>query len=575
MPQAVATTATAAAAPSPSPVRVFAGRQSDYLDDARQLVRHGMRNIAVIFHDGRFYAFDNACYHHGGALLRGDIEDMGGHPCIVCPWHSYRITMDTGEGLYVGVDPDPGGKPSQAVKSKGRKQRVYPVSVEADGSVYVEFSASGPAIESDTYASMAIANQEDPTCLPISGVGVANGRGPRLHSGFGPSFEGVRSGQVFNGMHAGGLSISGGLGLGLGLGRGGLSSPGRGGLNPLLGPLNKSPVPVCLDQSSSSAENSPRGSPRLDAVVVTCKLVEEVCAGIKQFSFICHSGAVQRNCELGEYVELELPIAGPDGRPLRRKWTVSAKNHRGTLFTVVVKCKGEDPAASGSAWLHRYGLHAPLRLCRVAGSFTMVDHDRRIGDYDGRVLWLTAGIGITSAYASLTAALTDGYYVNSTVDPLCVLHLHVDRTVDGVAKLRDLLELASRFPRHRADTSDDHASTKSYAVRAFLTREDPAGRPASGDSTTCSSTSVKRAKREKPQPLGELLTAAVRENPDCDAVFGARFGYSEIATATDQVFGRGRPFLALVCGPPQFVDMCSSALLSLGVREDDILTDDP
>ena len=33
----------------------------------------------------------------------GDIEDVGGNICISCPWHGYKITIDTGEKLYRGT----------------------------------------------------------------------------------------------------------------------------------------------------------------------------------------------------------------------------------------------------------------------------------------------------------------------------------------------------------------------------------------------------------------------------------------------------------------------------------------
>jgi nitrite reductase/ring-hydroxylating ferredoxin subunit len=51
-------------------------------------------------------AIDSRCYHHGGPLEDGDIEEMGGRNCISCPWHTYRITVDgarSGECLYESI----------------------------------------------------------------------------------------------------------------------------------------------------------------------------------------------------------------------------------------------------------------------------------------------------------------------------------------------------------------------------------------------------------------------------------------------------------------------------------------
>ena len=53
--------------------------------------------------NGKLYCLDSTCYHMGGPLATGDIEDLGnddGGPCIVCPWHKYKVRLDTGERLF-------------------------------------------------------------------------------------------------------------------------------------------------------------------------------------------------------------------------------------------------------------------------------------------------------------------------------------------------------------------------------------------------------------------------------------------------------------------------------------------
>lgn len=30
----------------------------------------------------------------------GDIEEVEGAKCIVCPWHAYKVSLETGEKLY-------------------------------------------------------------------------------------------------------------------------------------------------------------------------------------------------------------------------------------------------------------------------------------------------------------------------------------------------------------------------------------------------------------------------------------------------------------------------------------------
>lgn len=97
---------------------------------------------------------------HGGPLLNGDIEEMGGKTTIKCPWHAYRIALDNGEGLYMGVDMvrGPDGKfetTPPRVKSKGVKQRVHEVLVR-DGGIFVADSSKHEGkdimVQSDIYA---------------------------------------------------------------------------------------------------------------------------------------------------------------------------------------------------------------------------------------------------------------------------------------------------------------------------------------------------------------------------------------------------------------------------------------
>ena len=120
---------------------------------------------------GGVVALDEFCYHHGGPLSGGDVEELPGGRCVVlCPWHKYRIDVRGGDCVYVGVDPATG---ATAWKSKGVKQRTHPVDVRADGSVWVADSsraaaaggggggdgggAPPPRVESDAYAFLQVA----------------------------------------------------------------------------------------------------------------------------------------------------------------------------------------------------------------------------------------------------------------------------------------------------------------------------------------------------------------------------------------------------------------------------------
>lgn len=92
------------------------------------------RGVTLWWHKGRVHCLDAACYHHGAPLVDGDIEDLGGTACVVCPWHKYKIALEDGQCLYVGLDMATG---QSQLKSKGVKQRPHAVEVRGDGNVYI------------------------------------------------------------------------------------------------------------------------------------------------------------------------------------------------------------------------------------------------------------------------------------------------------------------------------------------------------------------------------------------------------------------------------------------------------
>ncbi|KAM4578994.1 Rieske domain-containing protein-like isoform 1-T3 [Fundulus diaphanus] len=137
--------------PSSSPTMHFVGKKADIVKAGRVTKRlNGSRDVLVMYHQGQLYALDMRCYHAGGPLQNGDIEEFNGRLCIVCPWHKYKITLAEGEGLYQAVD-DPTVRPLKTHwRSKGVKQRIHKVT-EVSGDVYITLNDSSEAIESDVY----------------------------------------------------------------------------------------------------------------------------------------------------------------------------------------------------------------------------------------------------------------------------------------------------------------------------------------------------------------------------------------------------------------------------------------
>ena len=114
-------------------------------------VHLGGRHVSLINHHGEVYCLDSLCYHAGGPLAVGDIEDFGGKPCLSCPWHLYKVTLDTGEKLYGATRfDDDGTLVPDGVKSAGVRQRTHEVERRPDG-WYVRLRLDGE-VESDKYA---------------------------------------------------------------------------------------------------------------------------------------------------------------------------------------------------------------------------------------------------------------------------------------------------------------------------------------------------------------------------------------------------------------------------------------
>jgi len=104
------------------------------------------RDILIIYHNNEFMAIDAVCYHFGGPLNEGDIEDVDGVTCIECPWHHYKIDIRTGEGVSYTR-----GK----VSIKGPRQRIHYIRVD-DNDIFVSLNDDSEELPSDSYAFMGL-----------------------------------------------------------------------------------------------------------------------------------------------------------------------------------------------------------------------------------------------------------------------------------------------------------------------------------------------------------------------------------------------------------------------------------
>ena len=120
--------------------------------EGRVHARVNGRYISVIrYGDGELHCLDSVCFHAGGPLALGDIEELEGKPCLVCPWHFYHVSIRDGEKWYQAAQPGEDGKLHAGQwKSVGQRQRVHKVEERSDG-IYIQLNLDGN-LASDEYA---------------------------------------------------------------------------------------------------------------------------------------------------------------------------------------------------------------------------------------------------------------------------------------------------------------------------------------------------------------------------------------------------------------------------------------
>eukprot|EP01063_Lacrimia_lanifica_P027401 TRINITY_DN3843_c0_g1_i1.p1 TRINITY_DN3843_c0_g1~~TRINITY_DN3843_c0_g1_i1.p1 ORF type:complete len:343 (+),score=117.45 TRINITY_DN3843_c0_g1_i1:145-1173(+) len=134
--------------------------RADEMDDGeKKLLKCGGRTVAVFRLEDGWAAIDNACYHHGGPLYMGDIEEYDGETCVVCPWHCTKISLTTGVSLYEKFDKATWAH-APSVNANGPQQRVHEV-LEMGGHVLVKLNEAAEEYASDRYAVADITSNNE------------------------------------------------------------------------------------------------------------------------------------------------------------------------------------------------------------------------------------------------------------------------------------------------------------------------------------------------------------------------------------------------------------------------------
>ncbi|XP_056134412.1 uncharacterized protein HI_0077 [Lampris incognitus] len=95
------------------------GDKADFVSPCTKLFSDDGEHVVLVHtEDDTYWAMDSACPHQGGPLELGDIEDLGNGKVLVCPWHHFDFSLETG------------------TSSTGLQNRVYDVRT-VQGKVYV------------------------------------------------------------------------------------------------------------------------------------------------------------------------------------------------------------------------------------------------------------------------------------------------------------------------------------------------------------------------------------------------------------------------------------------------------
>ncbi|CAE7564812.1 cyb5r1 [Symbiodinium natans] len=118
---------------------------------------HGRFVSVLRGHAGALHCMDSICYHTGGPLAIGDIEEVNGELCIRCPWHDYSVRLADGAKPYQSMKFDPGTKKlvPDGWKYTRQTQRTHEAVLREgaapDGGIWVRLSTDGK-FESDQFA---------------------------------------------------------------------------------------------------------------------------------------------------------------------------------------------------------------------------------------------------------------------------------------------------------------------------------------------------------------------------------------------------------------------------------------
>lgn len=106
--------------------------------------------LAIFNWQNRLYCVDEKCPHagmrlvitsknfnfnEGGPLHLGDIEEIGYHPCIICPWHKFSFQLTNGKIVYP--------------HKRSEQLQTYPIKLDKAGLIVIGFRSFSPLFFKD------------------------------------------------------------------------------------------------------------------------------------------------------------------------------------------------------------------------------------------------------------------------------------------------------------------------------------------------------------------------------------------------------------------------------------------
>lgn len=84
-------------------MEITVARESEIPPGERKFYEINGKEIAVINHEGEFYAVRNFCPHMGGPLGRGPVVCTDKAPsgkAVECPFHNWTFDLETGQSTF-------------------------------------------------------------------------------------------------------------------------------------------------------------------------------------------------------------------------------------------------------------------------------------------------------------------------------------------------------------------------------------------------------------------------------------------------------------------------------------------